>query len=83
MIPSQRKDRKAKAIAEALALIAGTGPGTGPGSGPEFAPLADSEDERLWDDATAFGAALEKLFDRHLDRKAGNHARRRHGIWIR
>jgi hypothetical protein len=79
MIPSQRKDRKAKAIAEALALIAGTGPG----SGPEYAPLADSEDERLWDDATAFGAALEKLFERHLDRKAGKPARRRHGIWIR
>lgn len=78
MIQPPRKDRKAKVIAEALALIADTDPG----SGRENARLTDSKDERLWEDATAFGAALEKLFDRHLDRKAGKAVRRRHGIWL-
>ena len=78
MTPSQRKDRKAKALAEVLALIAETGAACGT----EHPQLPDSEDERLWQDATAFGAALEKLFDRHPDRRVGKPGRRRPGIWL-
>ncbi len=61
MIQSSRRDRKAKALAEVLALIADTDP-VCRGEDPA---LADSEDERLWEDATAFSAALEKLCCRH------------------
>lgn len=75
MIRPPRRARKAKAIAEALALIADT-------DSPEPAHLAGGKDERVWEDATAFSAALEKLFERHLDVKAGKHARRRHEIWL-
>ncbi len=78
MIQSPRRDRKAKALAEALALIADTDPVCRP----EHPALTDSENERLWEDATAFGAALDKLFARHMDRKAGKPARRRSGIWL-
>jgi hypothetical protein len=79
MIQSSRKDRKAKAIAEVLALI----DDMEPVYRPEHPPMADGKDEKLWEDATAFGAALEKLFDGHLYRKTGRHARRRCGIWFR
>ena len=78
MIQSSRRDRKAKALAEVLALIADAGPVCRP----EHAALTVSEDERLWEDATAFGAALDKLFDRHMGRKAAKAGRRRSGIWL-
>ena len=67
-----------KVLAEVLALIADMDPVYRP----ERPAPADSEDERLWEDATAFGAALDKLFDRHMGRKAAKAGRRRSGIWL-
>ena len=77
MINSVRRDRKARAIAEVLALIADTHP--------EFTrgyPRLPTDD-RLWEDATAFSAALEKLFAGAIRRKSGKHAPRgRSGISV-
>jgi hypothetical protein len=79
MINSVRRDRKARAIAEVLALIADTHPEFTRGS----PHLASETDDCLWEDATAFSAALEKLFAGSIRRKSGKHAARgRSGISV-
>jgi hypothetical protein len=69
MIHSSRRDRKAKAIAEVLAMIAD--------AHPELAPndprsLRES-DERLWQSATEFCAALDLYAGRAARMKRQNH----------
>jgi hypothetical protein len=79
MLNSVRRDRKARAIAEVLALIADTHPEFTRGS----PHLASETDDCLWEDATAFSAALEKLFAGSIRRKSGKHAARgRSGISV-
>ena len=78
MISSVRRDRKARAIAEMLALIADTHPEFTRGS----SYLACETDDCQWEDATAFSAALEKLFVRSIRRKSDKRARSRSGISI-
>jgi hypothetical protein len=58
MTNSARRDRKAKAIAEMLAMIADADPGIG-GGGPR--PAFGDNEESLCDDVTEFGAALERF----------------------
>jgi hypothetical protein len=69
MIHSSRRDRKAKVIAEVLAMIADTHP--------ELAPndpwTARETDERLWESATAFCAALDAYAGRAARMNRQNH----------
>jgi hypothetical protein len=70
MIHSSRRDRKAKATAEVLAMIAD--------AHPELAshrphPVRET-DEWLWESATEFSAALEKYYaERTMQIKSENH----------
>ena len=65
MIHSSRRDRKTKAIAEALAMIAD--------AHPEFDPHRPrpvrETDEWLWDSATEFCAALDRYAGRTMEIK--------------
>ncbi len=77
MSPSTRRNGKAKAIAEMLAMIAD--------AHPEFAPRrprpARAADDWSWEDAADFTAALEKYFSIHPNRRTGMLAApRRSGI---
>jgi hypothetical protein len=61
MINSSRRDRKSKAIAEVLAMIADAHPELAP-----HRPRSVREtDERLWESATEFSTALEKYYAVH------------------
>jgi hypothetical protein len=61
MIHSSRRDRKAKAIAEVLAMLADTHPKL-----PTHKRCSLREtDEWLWESATEFSAALEKYYAEH------------------
>jgi hypothetical protein len=68
MIPS-RRDRKTKAIAEVLAMIADAHPELAP-----HHPLPVCEtDEWLWENATEFCAALDCFGERAMQTKRENH----------
>ena len=70
MIHSSRRDRKTKAIAEVLAMIADAHPEPAP-HGPHRVPETD---EWLWGSATEFCAALEKYYAGHaMQIKRGHH----------
>ena len=68
MIHSSRRDRKARATAEVLAMIADVHP--------ELAPHrprpARETDEWLWESATEFCAALDRYAERALQIKREN-----------
>jgi hypothetical protein len=69
MIHSSRRDRKTKAIAEVLAVIAD--------AHPELAshhprPVGET-DEWLWESATEFCAALDRYAGRAMQTKKENH----------
>lgn len=73
MIHPPRRDHRARAIAEVLALIADTYPGTGP----EHPRLSYATNEqRLSEDATEFSAALERFSASFQRRISGKPARR-------
>ena len=68
MIHSSRRDRKAKAIAEALAMLAG--------APPELVlhrprPVRET-DEWLWESATEFCAAMDRYAERAMEIKREN-----------
>ncbi len=69
MIRSSRRDRKTKAIAEVLAMIAD--------ADPELSPHHPSPvygtDEWLWENATAFCAALDRFAGPAMHTKRENH----------
>jgi hypothetical protein len=69
MIHSSRRDRKTKAIAEVLAMIADVHPPRAP-HWPH--PVLDAE-ERLFESAAEFIEALDKYFARHATQKRENH----------
>ena len=56
MIHSSHRDRKTKAIAEVLAMIADADPKLAP----NHSPPARTSDDWLWEDATEFCAALDR-----------------------
>jgi hypothetical protein len=58
MMNSARRDRKAKAIAELLAMIADADPGIG---GKRPRPAFGDDEESLCEDVAEFGAALERF----------------------
>jgi hypothetical protein len=60
-----RRDRKTKAIAEALAMIADTHPELAPN---HPRPVRES-DEQLWESATEFCAALDHYIGRTMEIK--------------
>jgi hypothetical protein len=65
MIHSSRRDRKTKAIAEALAMIADAHPELDP-----HRPRPVREiDEQLWESATEFCAALDRYAGRTMETK--------------
>jgi len=69
MIHSSRRDRKAKAIAEVLAMIADAHPELAPND-----PRAVREsDEWLWESATEFCAALDLYAGRAVRMNRQNH----------
>jgi hypothetical protein len=68
MITSPRRDRRARAIAEMLAMIADAHPKTGR-EWPR--PSCTTNEELMWEDATEFSAALERLFASHQHRYSG------------
>jgi hypothetical protein len=65
MIHSSRRDRKCKAIAEALAMIADAHPGLEPH---RPRPVHET-DEWLWESATEFCAALDRYAGRAMEIK--------------
>jgi hypothetical protein len=65
MIHSSRRDRKTKAIAEALAMIADAYPELDPH---RPRPVRET-DEWLWESATEFCAALDRYAERALEIK--------------
>jgi len=65
MIHSSRRDRKAKAIAEVLVMIANAQPPLTPH---RPRPVRE-DDEWLWESATEFFAALEKYAERPHEMK--------------
>jgi hypothetical protein len=65
MIHSSRRDRKTKAIAEALARIADTHPELDPH---RPRPVRET-DEWLWESATEFCAALNRYSERAMEIK--------------
>jgi hypothetical protein len=69
MIHSSRRDRKTKAIAEALAMIADAHPESAPH---EPRPVRET-DEWLWNSATEFCAALDRYARRTMQVKRKNH----------
>ena len=78
MIHSSRRDRKTKAIAEALAMIADAHPELDPH---RPRPVRET-DEWLWESATEFCAALDRYagapwkLRKHSRQPPGAHARR-------
>jgi hypothetical protein len=66
MIDSSRRDRKTKAIAEVLAMIADAHPPLAP-----LSPRPETE-EWLWESATEFCAALELYAERAMQIKREN-----------
>jgi hypothetical protein len=68
MIHSSRRDRKAKAIAEVLAMIADAHPKPAPHP-PQ--PTRETE-EWLWESATEFCAALDCYAQRAMQKKRWN-----------
>jgi hypothetical protein len=74
MIHSSHRDRKTKAIAEVLAMIADAHPELAPNH-----PRAVREtDEWLWEDATEFCAALDRYAGRTGPRKSSRGAKQAH-----
>ena len=65
MIHSSRRDRKTKAIAEVLAMIADAHPPLAP---LRPRPVLETE-EWLWDSATEFCAALDRYAERAMQIK--------------
>jgi hypothetical protein len=65
MIHSSRRDRKAKAIAEALAMLADAHPELDPH---RPRPVRET-DEWLWESATEFCAALDRYAGRTMEIK--------------
>jgi hypothetical protein len=59
MIHSSRRDRKTKAFAEALAMIADAIADAHPEFDPHRPPPVREIDEQLWESATEFCAALD------------------------
>jgi hypothetical protein len=68
MIHSSRRDRKTKAIAEVLAIIADAHPPLAP---LRPCPVLDTE-EWLWESATEFCAALDRCAERAMQIKREN-----------
>jgi hypothetical protein len=69
MIYSPHRDRKAKAIAEVLAMIADAHPVLAP-----HHPHSTRESEEwLWESATEFCAALDRYAERAMQIKRENH----------
>jgi hypothetical protein len=68
MIHSSRRDRKTKAIAEVLAIIADAHPPLAP---LRPCPVLDTE-EWLWESATEFCAALDRYTERAMQIKREN-----------
>ena len=68
MIHSSRRDRKTKAIAEALAMIAHAHPPLAP---LRPSPVLETE-EWLWESATEFCAALDRYAERAMQIKREN-----------
>jgi hypothetical protein len=68
MIHSSRRDRKTKAIAEVLAIIADAHPPLAP---LRPCPVLDTE-EWLWESATEFCAALDRYAERAMQIKREN-----------
>ena len=68
MIHSSHRDRKARAIAEALAMIADAHPGLEPH---RPRPIRET-DEWLWEGATDFCAALDRYAGRTVEMKREN-----------
>jgi hypothetical protein len=71
MIHSSRRDRKTKAFAETLVMIADTQPH------PELVrhrlrPIRETDDEWLWESATEFCAALDRYAERAMEIKREN-----------
>jgi hypothetical protein len=73
MIHSSRRDRKTKAIAEALAMLADAHPELVPHRPP---PVRET-DEWLWASATEFCAALDRYAGRAMEIKRVNRRRPR------
>ncbi len=69
MIRSSRRDRKTKTIAEVLAMIADADPELAPH---HPCPVCET-DEWLWENATAFCAALDRFAGRGMQTKRENH----------
>ena len=69
MIHSSHRDRKAKAIAEVLAMIANAHPELDPH---RPRPVRET-DEWLWESATEFCAALDRYAGRAMQIKRENH----------
>ena len=69
MIHSSHRDRKAKAIAEVLAMIADASPPLAP---PRPRPVLETE-EWLFESATEFVEALEKYYAERATQKRKNH----------
>jgi len=69
MIHSSRRDRRAKAIAEVLAMIADAHPPLAP----HRPRLVLEADDRLFETATEFCADLEKYAERATQIKRVNH----------
>jgi hypothetical protein len=67
MIHSSRRDRKTKAIAEALAMI----PNVHPELVPRPRPVRET-DEWLWESATEFCAAMDRYAERAMEIKREN-----------
>ena len=67
MIHSSRRDRKTKAIAEALAMI----PNVHPELVPRPRPVLETE-EWLWESATEFCAAMDRYAERAMEIKREN-----------
>src|ERR1700726_2528717 len=68
MIHSSRRDRKTKAIAEALAMLADVHPELDPH---RPRPVRET-DEWLWESATEFCAALDRYAERAMEIKREN-----------
>jgi hypothetical protein len=69
MIHSSRRDRKTKAIAEVLAMIAEAHPELAPH---DPRPVCET-DEWLWENATEFCAALDRFGGCAMQTKRENH----------
>jgi hypothetical protein len=72
MIHSSRRDRKTKAIAEALAMLADAHPQPHPELVPHRPPHVRASDEWLWESATEFCAGLDRYAGRAMESKREN-----------